>query len=284
MKIFFLIFVLALAFQISNAQTPTQVIATPGSTYVYVGGLTLPYNNAANSQKIIVKILGGSFSGDSNGETVFYISNRDGLKVNQTSIGSATGGRLSLKVYQNGGTTNFYILPITTDYSSFAVTSFTYGNTMTAAYIGITTQSTVPPGTDITSSTPITPVMMTDGIGNVSIGTDNAKGYKLAVNGSAVATSMKVKPNANWPDFVFLKDYKLPTLKEVKTYIDQNQHLPDMPSAEEVRKEGLDLGEINRLLLKKVEELTLYLMEEHDKNAKLENRIQDLEKAKKLKN
>ncbi|MGY3214533.1 hypothetical protein [Mucilaginibacter sp. HD30] len=97
--------------------------------------------------------------------------------------------------------------------------------------------------------------------GDVGIGTDNPKGYKLAVNGSAIATSIKVMLNANWPDFVFLKDYKLPTLTELKTYVDKNQHLPDMPSADEVHAKGLDLGEMNRLLLKKVEELTLYLIE-----------------------
>jgi hypothetical protein len=115
--------------------------------------------------------------------------------------------------------------------------------------------------------------------GNVGIGTTDTKGYKLAVNGAAIATSMKVKLQANWPDFVFLKDYKLPTLTEVKTYIDKNKHLPDMPSADEVHANGLDLGEMNRLLLKKVEELTLYLMEEHNKNAEQENRIKALETA-----
>ncbi|MGY3214784.1 hypothetical protein [Mucilaginibacter sp. HD30] len=118
-----------------------------------------------------------------------------------------------------------------------------------------------------------------DGVGNVGVNTSDTKGYKFAVNGSAIATSMKVKANGSWPDFVFLKNYKLPTLTEVKTYIDKNQHLPDMPSADEVHTNGLDLGEMNRLLLKKVEELTLYLMEEHSKNVEQENRINVLETA-----
>ncbi|WP_457129279.1 hypothetical protein [Mucilaginibacter sp. HD30] len=115
--------------------------------------------------------------------------------------------------------------------------------------------------------------------GNVGIGATPINEYKLAVNGAAIATSMKVKLQANWPDFVFLKDYKLPTLTEVKTYIDKNQHLPDMPSADEVHASGLDLGEMNRLLLKKVEELTLYLIEK-DKQLKEQNeRINKLEKS-----
>jgi hypothetical protein len=110
--------------------------------------------------------------------------------------------------------------------------------------------------------------------GNVGIGTvDNVNWqlatstYKLAVNGSAVATSMTVKLNANWPDYVFKKDYQLASLEEVKTYIDQNHHLPEMPSEEQVAKDGLNLGEMNKLLVKKVEELTLYLIEK-DKQVK----------------
>jgi hypothetical protein len=102
--------------------------------------------------------------------------------------------------------------------------------------------------------------------GNVSIGTADSKGYKLAVNGSAIATSMIVKLNSAWPDYVFKKDYQLLPLQEVKAYIDQNQHLPEVPSEQQIAKEGLNLGEMNKLLMKKVEELTLYLIEEHKKN------------------
>ncbi|MGF7075121.1 hypothetical protein [Mucilaginibacter sp. 3215] len=98
-------------------------------------------------------------------------------------------------------------------------------------------------------------------MGNVSIGTNDSKGYKFAVNGSAVATSMTIKLSANWPDYVFKPTYQLPSLAEVKSYIDQNQHLPEIPSAEEVEKNGQNLGEMNKLLMKKVEELTLYAIE-----------------------
>lgn len=104
--------------------------------------------------------------------------------------------------------------------------------------------------------------------GNVGIGTTTIPAnYKLAVNGAAIATSMKVQVYSGWSDFVFRKDYKLPTLAEVKNYIDKNHHLPDMPSAAEVRANGLDLGEMNKQLLQKVEELTLYLInkDEQDK-------------------
>jgi len=107
--------------------------------------------------------------------------------------------------------------------------------------------------------------------GTVGINTNSIPaGYQLAVNGSAIATSMTVKLYANWPDYVFKKDYLLPSLSDVKTYIDQNQHLPDMPSEAEVAKDGLNLGEMNKLLVKKVEELTLYLIEKDKKEKEQE--------------
>lgn len=114
--------------------------------------------------------------------------------------------------------------------------------------------------------------------GNVAIGTLDPKGYKLAVNGSAIATSMTVKLNSAWPDYVFKKDYQLPSLQDVKTYIDQNQHLPEVPSEQQIAKEGLNLGEMNKLLMKKVEELTLYLIDEHKKNKDQQVQIDQLKK------
>lgn len=72
-----------------------------------------------------------------------------------------------------------------------------------------------------------------------------------------------------WSDYVFKPTYKLIPLSEVKTYIDQNQHLPEIPSEEEVKKDGINLGEMNKLLLKKVEELTLYLIEKDNETKSL---------------
>lgn len=111
------------------------------------------------------------------------------------------------------------------------------------------------------------------GGGSVAINTTNANGYMLAVNGSIHSKSIKVDLTG-WSDFVFMKDYRLPTLTEVKSYIDKNQHLPDIPSAEEVIREGVDLGEINQLLLKKVEELTLYLI---DKDGQVDSQQKQIE-------
>ena len=109
--------------------------------------------------------------------------------------------------------------------------------------------------------------------GNVSIGTTDSKGYMFAVNGTAIAVAMTVKLNTNWPDYVFRPDFHLLPLNELKTYIDQNQHLPDMPSQAEVTKNGINLGEMNTLLTKKMEELTLYLLEQEKIQKQQQDRI-----------
>jgi len=86
-------------------------------------------------------------------------------------------------------------------------------------------------------------------------------GYQFAVNGNIEATAVTVKAYGSWPDYVFKKNYKIPSLPELKNYIDMNHHLPGMPSAAAIAGNGLNLGEMNSLLTKKVEELTLYLIE-----------------------
>ena len=97
------------------------------------------------------------------------------------------------------------------------------------------------------------------GNGNVGIGTTDTKGYKFAVNGTAVFNKVVVKPYP-WADYVFNTEYRLRPLREVDQYIQQNHHLPEVPSAAEVEKNGLDVGQNQAVLLKKIEELTLYVI------------------------
>ncbi|BBM86290.1 hypothetical protein [Candidatus Uabimicrobium amorphum] len=110
---------------------------------------------------------------------------------------------------------------------------------------------------------------------NVAIGSSSSHGHKLAVNGSIRAKSVTV--DTGWSDFVFEDDYKLMSLEEVEEKIEKNGHLPDIPSAEEVAKNGISLGEIQSKLLQKIEELTLYTIQQ-EKKIKVQNkRIQQLE-------
>eukprot|EP01133_Synstelium_polycarpum_P016615 gene16615-19735_t len=115
--------------------------------------------------------------------------------------------------------------------------------------------------------------------GNIALGTSDVKGYKLAVNGKVRAQEIKVE-TANWPDYVFAKDYQLPSLKETEKHIQDNGHLPGIPSASEVKNNGVDLGEMNAKLLQKIEELTLHLIDMEKKNDALTNRVLKLEKQK----
>jgi len=112
--------------------------------------------------------------------------------------------------------------------------------------------------------------------GSVGIGTNNTGTYKLAVNGSI--RSKEVKVEANWSDFVFYDNYDLRTLDEVEQHIKENGHLPDIPSEEEVNKNGISLGEMNAKLLQKIEELTLYLIEQNKENQKQQKLIGELQK------
>lgn len=119
---------------------------------------------------------------------------------------------------------------------------------------------------------PLSTRMFIDGAnGNVAIGTTDPKGYKLAVAGNIRATEIKVEAYP-WPDYVFKPTYKLPSLSEVKEYIDKYKHLPDMPSEQDVAKEGISLGQMNQILVKKMEEMTLYMIEK-------DKEIQSLKKA-----
>lgn len=102
--------------------------------------------------------------------------------------------------------------------------------------------------------------------GNVGIGTTTPGSYKLAVEGTIGARKIKVTSTPGWADFVFEPDYKLISLEETASFIKANKHLPDVPSASEVAKDGQDLGDMNKLLLQKVEELTLHLIEINEKS------------------
>ena len=118
--------------------------------------------------------------------------------------------------------------------------------------------------------------------GNVGIGTTTPDA-KLSVNGKIHAKEVKVDL-VGWPDYVFSNTYQLPTLASVEKYINQKGHLANIPSAKEVAKNGVELGEMNKKLLQKIEELTLYAIQQKKeieggkkKNNDLEKRISRLE-------
>lgn len=120
-----------------------------------------------------------------------------------------------------------------------------------------------------------------EGNGNVGIGTSNPD-QKLTVKGKIHSEEVIVDLNVPGPDYVFEEDYDLTTLKDLEAYIKANKHLPEIPSAKEMEANGITLGEMNMLLLKKIEELTLYAIEQEkakDKQQEIINLlIQRIEK------
>jgi hypothetical protein len=111
--------------------------------------------------------------------------------------------------------------------------------------------------------------------GSVGIGTTTPDA-KLAVNGTIHSKEVKVDL-LDWPDYVFKKDYKLPTLEDVEKHINEKGHLENIPSEEEALKNGINLGEMNAKLLQKIEELTLYMIEMKKDNVQMKNRLIKLE-------
>jgi len=111
-------------------------------------------------------------------------------------------------------------------------------------------------------------------MGNVGIGTSNPT-EKLSVNGKIRAHEIKVE-TANWPDYVFRDDYQLPSLQTTEQHILAKGHLPGIPSASQVTKDGIELGEMNKKLLQKIEELTLYLIDQSKSITELKSQNKDL--------
>jgi hypothetical protein len=116
-------------------------------------------------------------------------------------------------------------------------------------------------------------VVMCTSSGNVMIGTTTpATGYILSVDGKVMAEEVRVQLSGNWPDYVFDEKYQLPSLYNLETAVKTNKHLPGIPSAEEMKKNGITVGEMQTKMMEKIEELTLYIIS-------LQKQIDELKKT-----
>jgi len=122
-------------------------------------------------------------------------------------------------------------------------------------------------------------------LGNVGIGTNNPGSYKLAVKGTIGCGEVIVEDVESWADFVFEPEYNLMPLGELETFVKTNKHLPEIPSAAEVQENGVSVGEMNAKLLQKIEELTLYILEQQEIINKQQESIKSiLERVEQLEN
>jgi hypothetical protein len=125
----------------------------------------------------------------------------------------------------------------------------------------------------------ITPSGYQGVLGNVGIGTSSTVDAKLTVAGNIRAREVRITIDAG-SDFVFEKEYDLKTLAEVENFIRQHGHLPDVAPAKEMENNGLELGKMDMKLLQKIEELTLYMIEQNKKIEALQSRVVELESKK----
>ncbi len=107
-----------------------------------------------------------------------------------------------------------------------------------------------------------------------TLGAINLSDYSLYVKGGILSEEVRVR--TGWADYVFNSDYKLKSLEEVETFIEKNKHLPNVPSASRVEEDGLNLGDISRIQQEKIEELTLYIIQQNKRLKLLEEKIETL--------
>ncbi|NOQ26142.1 MAG: shufflon system plasmid conjugative transfer pilus tip adhesin PilV [Bacteroidales bacterium] len=223
--------------------TPTKKLDVSGDIN-YTGNL---YKNGQ-----LVDFSGGSSVWETNGTDIYYNSGNVGIGI--ASPGAKLDVNGSIKIT---GSNHF------TFANSNGHGVINFGNNG----LGNLYFRSLPVGGDINSSNHL---MILTYDGRLGIGTWDPGNYKLAVNGSIRAKSIDVE--TSWSDFVFEKDYNLRTIKDVDDFIKNNGHLPEIPSAEEVEKNGINVGEIQSKLLQKIEELTLYIIQLETRVTELENK------------
>jgi len=128
------------------------------------------------------------------------------------------------------------------------------------------------------------PVSFPDGIvvGNSAVSIPTGSAYKLAVSGGIITEKVRIATNgtAFWADYVFDPSFRLKPLAEVERFIKENKHLPDVPSTCEVSENGIDLAQNQAILLQKLEELTLYVIEQQKQILRLSKKLKAVQKKK----
>mgnify|MGYP007112218262 CR=1 FL=1 len=118
-------------------------------------------------------------------------------------------------------------------------------------------------------------ILLVNTAGMVGINTDNPQS-ELDVRGKIIADAVEIKVNKG-ADFVFKHDYNLKPLSEVESFVKENQHLPDIPSEKEMQEKGLNVNDMQIKLLQKIEELTLYIIEQDKKIQNLQSKLENKE-------
>ncbi|MGN6493882.1 MAG: hypothetical protein ACTHLE_17925 [Agriterribacter sp.] len=247
-----------------------------GATRIRIANTSSSGTNAAGSMPTI-EILGARGDGNITFEGRLALGTRrtDGTGITNQTLGAVLFGG------QHGTDANFQASKILYPASiqGIAEGNFSSATAMPTGIVFMTGTT----GHDVGTPNLIygTERMRITSSGKVAIGTQNVNDpdYKLFVETGVRTRKIKVD-QATWPDYVFNDDYNLRPLDEVERFISTNKHLPDVPSAAEVQKEGLNLGDNQAVLLQKIEELTLYVIELKKLIKDQQDQIDDLKTSK----
>lgn len=230
--------------------------------------ITSPANGATLTQGNITVSANASISSGSITAVQFF--------AGATSIGTSPTSPYSV-TWANAAPATYSLTAVATD---------NLGRTVTSSAVSVTIQASGGGGGGTGGGNWLfSNGTLYDSTDNVAIGTNNTKGYRFAVNGTGIFTKVLVKPLASWPDYVFRKEYVLPGLDDVEAYVRTHHHLQGIASEEEVRS-GIDVGAQQTALLKKMEEMMLYLIRENkslrEQNERLEAQQKEIDELKKM--
>ncbi|MEN0010456.1 hypothetical protein [Flavobacterium nitrogenifigens] len=222
---------------------------TLGSNNTYIGALTGD-TNYGNNNTFIGSGAGGGYEGN---ENIFIgidtgnagSGNNNIFIGNNAGFGQITNNRL---VIENNGQSVYPLI-----WGDFAQDQLKFNGKVGIGY----------------------------GFGNfpTTAGSVNVSNYNLFVKGGILTEEVRVNLQGDWADYVFSKDYELMPLQKIEIFIKENGHLPNMPSAKQVKEEGIELGQIAKMQQEKIEELTLHMIEQ---NKTIEKQSEEIKELKEL--
>lgn len=255
-----------------------KVLATTqsGEKLYYVG--SLKPEGKMQHEKLKVEIFGGSYHESSIGIQTFTMSDRDQLKIN-SEIRNGRSNYYQLMVFKAANNNLDFVIKASPAYTvlwiqawlSDAYTS-SLGKPLKMVPVDIVEYNPEERGTiDVTGNYSINYLMISDDKGYIGIGTPTPQS-RLDVRGKITASEVEIKLSSG-ADFVFKPGYNLMPLSEVESFVKENQHLPEIPSEKEMIDNGVNVNEMQIKLLQKIEELTLYVIEQEKQNKKLQEQI-----------